>query len=64
MIKFKNYILLLNNGMKKKYEDAIIEMEKLKEYRKTIPDNIKKRMSFPTPENYEEMAKYDREFNV
>ena len=37
-------------------------MDKLKEYRKTIPDNIKKRMTFPTAEDYEEMSKYDNEF--
>lgn len=46
----------------KDYENAIIEMDKIKEYRKTIPDSIKKRMSFPTSENYEEIAKYDDEF--
>jgi len=48
----------------KDYTNAIIEMDKLKEYRKTIPDNIKKRMSFPTQENYAEMAKYDKEFSM
>lgn len=48
----------------KDYANAIIEMDKLKEYRKTIPDNIKKRMSFPTQENYEEMAKFDEEFKM
>lgn len=46
----------------KDYANAIIEMDKLKEYRKGIPDNIKKRMSFPTQENYAEMAKYDEQF--
>lgn len=46
----------------KDYENAIIEMERLKEYRKNIPDNIKKRMSFPTPEHYAEISKYDDEF--
>ena len=46
----------------KDYENAIIEMDKLKEYRKTIPENIKKRMSFPTPEHYAEISKYDNEF--
>lgn len=46
----------------KDYENAIIEMDRLKEYRKEIPDNIKKRMSFPTQENYAEMAKFDAQF--
>ena len=46
----------------KDYANAIIEMDKLKEYRKGIPDDIKKRMSFPTQENYAEMAKYDEQF--
>lgn len=48
----------------KDYDNAIVEMNRLKEYRKGIPDNIKKRMSFPTPENYAEMAKYDDEFKM
>lgn len=55
---------VMNFIREKNYEDAIVEMEKLKEYRKTIPDNIKKRMSFPTPEHYAEMAKYDSEFFI
>ena len=46
----------------KDYNNAIIEMNKLKEYRKTLPDNVKKRMSFPTAENYAVMGKYDSEF--
>jgi len=46
----------------KDYDNAIIEMDRLKDYRKDIPDNIKKRMSFPTPENYEEISKFDEEF--
>lgn len=46
----------------KDYANAIIEMDRLKEYRKGIPDNIKKRMSFPTQENYAEMAKFDEQF--
>lgn len=53
---------LMNLIKDKDYGRAIVEMEKLKEYRKTIPDSIKKRMSFPTKENYEEIAKYDEEF--
>ncbi len=46
----------------KDYDNAIIEMNILKEYRKSIPDNIRKRISFPTLENYEQMAKYNDEF--
>ncbi len=46
----------------KDYDQAIIEMERLKNYRKDIPENIRKRMSFPTQENYEQMSKYDDEF--
>lgn len=46
----------------KDYDNAIVEMEKLKAYRKTIPDNIKNRMSFPTQEHYAEISKYDEEF--
>lgn len=53
---------VMNFIRERKYEEASIEMEKLKEYRKTIPDNIKKRMSFPTPEHYAEISKYDEEF--
>ena len=44
------------------YEKAIVEMNRLKEYRATLPDNIKKQMSFPTAENYATMSKYDEEF--
>lgn len=47
---------------KKDYSNAIIEMKQLQEYRKSIPETIKKRMSFPTTENYEAMSKYDNEF--
>ena len=46
------------------YANVIIEMNKLQEYRRNVPDTEKKRMSFPTPENYAEMAKYDAEFNI
>ena len=46
----------------KDYDNAIIEMDRLKEYRKGIPDNIKKRMSFPTQENYAEIARFDEQF--
>lgn len=47
---------------KKDYDNAIIEINKLKLYRKDIPDNIKKRMSFPTREDYRELRKNDEEF--
>ena len=47
---------------KKDYSKVIVEMNKLQEYRREIPDSVKKRMSFPTLENYAEMAKYDKDF--
>ena len=47
---------------KKDYNNAIVEMNRLKVYREGIPDNIKKQMSFPTLENYAAMEKYDHEF--
>lgn len=43
------------------YIDAVTEINALKAYREGIPDNIKKRMSFPTKANYAEMQKYDEE---
>ena len=46
----------------KNYQKAIVEMNRLKEYRATLPDNIKKQMSFPTPENYAQMEKHNYEF--
>lgn len=46
----------------KDYNNLIIELNRIKEYRKDIPENIKKRMTFPTAENYAEMGKYDKEF--
>lgn len=46
------------------YENAIIEINELKEYRKTIPEKIRKRMSFPTRENYKQLEKDEREFIV
>lgn len=47
-----------------KYEEALKEMNKVKEIRKTYSVFEKSRMSFPTPENYAEMAKYDDEFKM
>ena len=46
----------------KEYDEMINEINQLKEYRKTIPDNIKKRMSFPTREEYAKLGEYDKEF--
>ena len=43
----------------KDYKNIIIEMNRLKEYRKTIPINQRKRMSFPTIEDYKKLEKYD-----
>lgn len=45
------------------YENAIIEMNKIKEYRKTLPEKQKKRMSFPTKEDYISLEKYDEKFS-
>lgn len=46
----------------KDYKNLSTEIERLKEYRNTLPEQIKKRMSFPTAENYREIAKYDEAF--
>ena len=46
------------------YEKAIKEMNEIKEIRKTYSVFEKSRMSFPTPENYAEMSKYDEEFKM
>ena len=46
------------------YEQAIKQMNEVKEIRKTYSVFEKSRMSFPTPENYAEMAKYDDEFKM
>lgn len=46
----------------KDYENALIEMNELKKYRKDLPENTKKRMSFPTKEDYDKMKKYDDNF--
>ena len=37
-------------------------MNRLKEYRETIPIDKRKRMSFPTLEDYKKMEQYDKEF--
>lgn len=55
----KNILSLIKE---KDYENLVLEIEKLKKYRKGISDKIKKRMSFPTRENYAQMEKYDKEF--
>lgn len=44
------------------YDDALKEMKTLKEYRETIPIDKRKRMSFPTIEDYKKMEKYDDKF--
>ena len=54
--------LIMQNIKKENYEEAIIEMNKLKEIRKGYSVQIKNRMSFPTAENYEEISKYDNLF--
>ena len=46
----------------KDYNNAIIEMNKIKEYRSGIPIEKKKRMTFPTIEDYRKMGEYDNEF--
>lgn len=45
-----------------KYDEALVEMNRLKEYRETIPIDKRKRMSFPTLEDYKKMEQYDKEF--
>ena len=45
-----------------KYEKAIKEMIRLKEYRESIPIEKRKRMSYPTLADYKKMEKYDEEF--
>ena len=52
------------NIRNKNYQDALKEMNEVKEIRKTYSVFEKSRMSFPTPENYAEMAKYDDEFKM
>jgi len=54
--------LIMQNIKEENYEEAIIEMNKLKEIRKGYSVQIKNRMSFPTAENYEEISKYDNLF--
>lgn len=46
----------------KDYKNVLIEINELKAYRKTIPIDKRKRMSFPTLEDYQKMEKYDKEF--
>lgn len=53
---------IINLILDKHYEEALNKMNELKEYRKTIPVDKRKRMSFPTKEDYLEMEKYDKEF--
>ena len=53
---------LYNNVINENYDEALIEMNKIKEYRETIPIDKRKRMSFPTLEDYKKMEQYDKEF--
>ena len=53
---------VMNFVREKDYQNAILAINKLKDYRATLPDNVKKQMSFPTAENYAEMEKYNHEF--
>ncbi len=46
----------------KDYEKVAEEMERLKEYRKGLPEQVKKRMSFPTRENYAQMEEHKEKF--
>ena len=55
---------IFNNIRNGNYEEAIKEMNEVKQIRKTYSVFEKSRMSFPTPENYAEMAKYDEEFKM
>jgi len=55
---------IFNSIRNENYEQAIKEMNKVKEIRKTYSVFEKSRMSFPTIENYAEMAKYDDEFKM
>ena len=45
-----------------KYEKALKEMIRLKEYREGIPIEKRKRMSYPTLADYKKMEKYDEEY--
>lgn len=53
---------IMSNIKEEKYENAIIEMNKLKDIRKGYSVHVKNRMSFPTKENYEQISKYDEFF--
>lgn len=48
----------------KDYNNAIIEMNKLKVYRSGISERIKKRMSFPTKEDYKRMENDNKEIQL
>ena len=53
---------IIKNIRIKDYENMMLEINKLKEYRKTIPDDVKKRMSFPTREDYARISENDADF--
>lgn len=48
----------------KEYTNIALEMERLKEYRKGLSEQVKKRMSFPTKENYAQMEKNNEQFRI
>ena len=52
-------MILIKN---KDYENAVIEMNRLKEYRKSIEIEKRRRMSFPTEQEYKSLEKFDKEF--
>ena len=54
--------LIISYIREENYDNAIIEMNKLKEVRMGYSVQIKNRMSFPSKENYAEIAKFDHLF--
>ena len=48
--------------IEKKFDEALEELSRVKEYRETIPIDKRKRMSYPTLADYKKMEKYDEEF--
>lgn len=54
--------MIMNDIKEENYDTAISEMNKLQEFRKGYSVQVKNRMSFPTKENYAEIAKFDHLF--
>ena len=48
--------------IEKKFDEALEELSRVKEYREAIPIDKRKRMSYPTLADYKKMEKYDEEF--